>query len=108
MHLPTDIFKMYYYKNTMSSALGDKKGRVANSSDLTRLRRQTAELAAYATCKADGNAKKISAQSGTTAGILAVKTAAVTTVDAATTSKAVNPVTKTVVSGIITKITRKH
>ena len=33
----------------MSSALGDKKGRVANSSDLTRLRRQTAELAAYAT-----------------------------------------------------------
>jgi hypothetical protein len=77
----------------MSSALGDKKGRVANSSDLTRLRRQTAELAAYATYTNAGNTKKISAQSGTTAGVLAVKTAAVTTVDAATTQVGINPIT---------------
>ena len=77
----------------MSSALGDKKGRVANSSDLTRLRRKTAELSAYATYTNAGNNKKISAQSGTTAGVLAVKTAAVTTVDAATTRVGINPIT---------------
>jgi hypothetical protein len=33
----------------MSSALGDKKGRVADSSDLTRLQRESAVLAAYTT-----------------------------------------------------------
>lgn len=77
----------------MSSALGDKKGHSANSSDLTRLRRKTAELAAYATYTAAGNIKKISAQSGTTAGILAVKTAAITSIDAATTRIGINPIT---------------
>jgi hypothetical protein len=77
----------------MSSALGDKKGRVAASSDLTHLRRKTAELAAYATYTNAGNNKKISAQSGTTAGVLAVKTAAITTIDAATTRVGINPVT---------------
>lgn len=33
----------------MSSALGDKKGRVADSSDLTRVKRESAVLAAYTT-----------------------------------------------------------
>ena len=78
----------------MSSALGDKKGRVADSSDLTRLRRKTAELASYATYTTDGNIKKISAQSGTTAGVLAVNTAGVTTIDGATTQVGINPVTR--------------
>ena len=75
------------------SSLGDKKGRSANSSDVTRLRRQTAELAAYATYTSAGNTKKISAQSGTTAGVLAVKTAAITTIDAGTTRVGINPIT---------------
>jgi hypothetical protein len=77
----------------MSSALGDKKGRVADSSDLTRLRRKTAELATYATYVAAGNIKKTHTQLGTTAGVLANNTAAVTTIDAATTRAGINPIT---------------
>ena len=82
----------------MSSTLGDKKGRIADSSDLTRLRRQTAELAAYATYTTDGNIKKISAQSGTTAGILALNTSAATVEDAVSVGNTLNPFTRLPVS----------
>jgi Zn-dependent oligopeptidase len=78
----------------MSSALGDKKGRSANSSDLTRLRRKTAELAAYATYTGLSVNKKMNTQLGTTAGVLANKTAAITTIDAATTRVGINPITR--------------
>lgn len=77
----------------MSSALGSKNGGVTSASDLTRLRRQTAELAAYATYLAAGNTKKISAQSGTTAGVLGVQTSCMTIANASTTGGTVNPFT---------------
>ena len=82
----------------MSSTLGDKKGRIADSSDLTRLQRKTAELAAYGTYTTAGNIKKISAQSGTTAGILALNTSAVTVEDAVSVGNTLNPVTGVPVS----------
>ena len=78
----------------MSSTLGDKKGRIADSSDLTRLQRKTAELAAYGTYTTAGNIKKISAQSGTTAGILALNTSAVTVEDAVSVANTLNPFTR--------------
>jgi hypothetical protein len=92
----------------MSSALGDKKGRVADSSDLTRLRRKTAELAAYATYTSDGNNKKISAQSGTTAGVLSVETGAVTTIDAATAQVGINPITRATLASRPLPITSRY
>ena len=49
----------------MSSALGDKKGRVADSSDLTRLQRESAVLAAYTTYTGLSVAKKANRQVGT-------------------------------------------
>jgi hypothetical protein len=78
----------------MSSAFNAKNGGLSSSSDLTRLRRQTAELAAYAAAVSAANTKKISAQSGTTAGILALNTSAVTTAAAVTVGVAVNPFTR--------------
>ena len=49
----------------MSSALGDKKGRVADSSDLTRLQRESAVLAAYTTYTGLSVNKKARQQVGT-------------------------------------------
>jgi hypothetical protein len=77
----------------MSSALGDKKGRVASSSDLTRMRRKTAEVAAYATYTDLSNGKKMRTQMGSSAGILSLKTASTTTIDAATSAIGINPIT---------------
>ena len=48
----------------MSSALGDKKGRVADSSDLTRLQRESAVLAAYTTYTGLSVNKKANLQLG--------------------------------------------
>jgi hypothetical protein len=48
----------------MSSALGDKKGRVADSSDLTRLQRESAVLAAYTTYTGLSVNKKANQQLG--------------------------------------------
>ena len=81
----------------MSSSLGDKKGRVASSSDLTRLRRQTAELAAYATYTGLNVSKKMHAQQGSTAGVLGVKIGAITTVEASTTGRTIDPIDGTIV-----------
>jgi hypothetical protein len=92
----------------MSSALGDKNGRVADSSDLTRLRRKTAELAAYATYTAAGDTKKTHTQLGTTAGVLANKTAAITTIDAATTQIGINPITGETAAPHSTPITSRY
>jgi hypothetical protein len=92
----------------MSSALGDKKGRVADSSDLTRMRREAAAIGAHASYVAAGNIKKIAAQSGTTSGILAVKTSATTTVNAATTSVSTNPIAKVIVAAPTLKTVKKH
>jgi hypothetical protein len=82
----------------MSSSFNIKNGGKVSSSDLTRLRRQTAELAAYATYTAAGNTKKISAQSGTTAGILALNTSAVTVDDSVLVGNTLNPFTGVPVS----------
>lgn len=49
----------------MSSALGDKKGRVADSSDLTRVKRESAVLAAYTTYTGLSVNKKARQQVGT-------------------------------------------
>lgn len=92
----------------MSSSLGDKKGRVASSSDFTKMRREAAALGAYASYKAAGNVKKVSSQAGSTSGILAVKTMATTTVNAASTSKTVNPVANVVVAAQVAKVTKKR
>ena len=92
----------------MSSALGDKKGRSADSSDVTRLRRKTAELAAYATYTAAGNNKKTHTQLGTTAGVLANNTAAITSIDAATTRIGINPITGAVITPHTTPITSRY
>ena len=48
----------------MSSPLGDKKGRVADSSDLTRLQRESAVLAAYTTYTGLSVNKKANLQLG--------------------------------------------
>ena len=90
------------------SSLGDKKGQSANSSDLTRLRRKTVELAAYATYTAAGNTKKIHTQLGTTAGVLANKTAAITSIDAATTRIGINPITGAVITPHSTPLTFRY
>lgn len=81
----------------MSSPLGDKKGRVASSSDLTRLRRKESEIAAYATYTGLSVTKKMHTQQGTTSGVLSVRTGAITLVGASTTGQTINPVTGNVV-----------
>ncbi len=92
----------------MSSAFNSKNGGLSSSSDLTRIRRQTAELAAYATYLAAGNTKKISAQSGTTAGILAVQTSCTTIANASTTGSAVNPFTSLPITRPLFPITSRY
>ena len=91
----------------MSSALGDKKGRVANSSDFTKMRREATALGAYASYIGNGNTKKISAHIGSTAGILGIKTSAAAAVSASTASRAINPISGTVIDSpntILSKI----
>ena len=92
----------------MSSAFNAKNGGVSSSSDLTRLRRQTAELAAYATYLGAGNTKKISAQTGTTAGTLAVQTSCKTITNASTTGSTVNPFTSLPVTRPLFPITFRY
>lgn len=81
----------------MSSALGDKKGRVADSSDLTRMRRNAAEIAAYATYTGLDVNKKMHSQMGTTKGILSIIRGAITTVEASTTGRTIDPIDRTTV-----------
>lgn len=79
----------------MSSALGDKKGRSADSSDLTRMRRNAAEIAAYATYTGITDIKRMRAQQGTTKGILSIIRGATTTVEASTTGRTIDPIDRT-------------
>jgi hypothetical protein len=76
----------------MSSALGDKKGRVADSSDLTRMRRNASEIAAYATYTGITDIKRMRAQQGTTKGILSILRGAITITEASTTGRTIDPI----------------
>lgn len=87
------------------SSLGDKKGRSANSSDLTKMRREAVALGALSSYSTD--IKKTAAQSHTTAGILTLKTSAVTAVEAATTGVTTNPIANTVIAATTVKVVKK-
>jgi hypothetical protein len=80
----------------MSSALGDKKGRVANSSDLTRLQRESAVLAAYTTYTGLSVNKKARQQVGSDRKFTLTR-GGLTLTDDSTTGITRNPITGEVV-----------
>ena len=76
----------------MSSALGDKKGRVADSSDLTRLKRESAVLAAYTTYTGLSVNKKARQQVGSDRKFTLTRGGLTLKADA-TTGQTYNPIT---------------